>query len=77
MEKLKSIPPESLQKCILDKYREGYARKTLTIFHTVLKSDLNQAVYSYKLLIDNPMQYVKTPKIVRRKSTKSDLKIFF
>ncbi len=75
MIKLKSLTPELLQKFINDKYREGYSRTTLTIFHTVLQHALKQAVYPYKLINENPMQYVKLPKKDNKKTTEADLKI--
>lgn len=73
--KLMSITPELLQKFINDKYREGLSRKTLTIFHTILQGALKQAVYPYKLIAENPMQYVKLPKKEVGKTTTTDLKI--
>lgn len=73
--KLRSITPEILQKFINDKHREGLSRKTLSIFHTVLQGALKQAVYPYKLLRENPMQYVKLPRKENIKTTEADLKI--
>lgn len=73
--KLKSLTPELLQKFINDKYREGLSRKTLSIFHTVLQNALKQAVYPYKLINENPMQYVKLPRKENKKTTEADLKI--
>lgn len=73
--RLSSIAPEVLQKFINDKHRDGFARKTLTIFHSVLNNAFRQAVYPYKLIRENPMQYVKLPKEERKKQSKSDLKI--
>ncbi|MNW46717.1 Tyrosine recombinase XerC [compost metagenome] len=75
MYKLSSLAPDILQKFINDKYREGLSRKTLTIFHTVLQGALKQAVYPYKLINENPMQYVKLPKKENKKTTETDLKI--
>lgn len=72
---LSSIAPETLQKFINDKHRDGFARRTLTIFHSVLNNAFRQAVYPYKLIRENPMQYVKLPREERKKKTKSDLKI--
>lgn len=73
--RLSSISPEVLQRFINDKHRAGFARKTLTIFHSVLNNSFRQAVYPYKLIKENPMQYVKLPREERKKQTKSDLKI--
>lgn len=73
--RLSSISPEVLQKFINDKHRAKFARKTLTIFHSVLNNSLRQAVYPYKLIKENPMQYVKLPRMERKKVTKDDLKV--
>lgn len=73
--RLSSLAPETLQKFINDKHRDGFARKTLTIFHSVLNNAFRQAVYPYKLIRENPMQYVKLPREERRKQSKGDLKI--
>ncbi|MGM7635672.1 tyrosine-type recombinase/integrase [Bacillus sp. Hm123] len=73
--KLKSLKPDVLQKFFNDKKRDGLSRKTLTVFYTVLNTAIKQAVYPYKLINENPMQYVKLPKEERKKTTESDLKI--
>lgn len=73
--KMKSLTPEMCQKFINDKFREGKAKKTLTIIHSVLKNSLKQAVYPYKLIKENPMNYVTIPRYEVKKRTKSDLKI--
>lgn len=73
--RLSSLAPEVLQRFINDKHREGFARKTLTIFHSVLNNAFRQAVYPYKLIRENPMQYIKLPREERKKITKGDLKI--
>ncbi|HLS61505.1 MAG TPA: site-specific integrase [Virgibacillus sp.] len=73
--RIRSVSPELLQKFINGKHREGFARKSLTIFHSVLNNALRQAVHPYKLIEDNPMQYVSVPRVERKKATKEDLKI--
>ncbi len=73
--RLSSVSPETLQIFINNKHRDGFARKTLTIFHSVLNNAFRQAVYPYKLIKENPMQYVKLPREERRKITKNDLKV--
>ncbi len=73
--KIKNLSPEICQKFINDKFRDGFSKQTLTIFHSILKSALNQAVHPYKLIRDNPMQYVKMPRYEAKKVTKNDLKI--
>lgn len=72
---LRMLSPEILQKFINDKHREGFSRRTLTIIHSVLQNALKQAVYPYRLLKENPMQYVKLPRQQIKKPTKEDLKI--
>lgn len=74
--RLRSISPEVLQKFINDKFRDEFSRQTLTIFHSVLNNSLKQAVYPYKLIKENPMQYVRLPREERKKRvTKADKKI--
>lgn len=73
--KLRSLTPEVLQTFFNDKKRDGYSHKTLTIFHTVLNTSIKQAVYPYKLIKENPMQYVKLPRHTAKKTTAKDLKI--
>ncbi|WP_112181407.1 tyrosine-type recombinase/integrase [Paraliobacillus zengyii] len=72
---LRSLSPEVLQKFINDKFRNDYSHQTLTIFHSVLKNALNQAVFPYKLIRDNPMNYVKIPRFESKRTTKKELKI--
>lgn len=73
--RLSSLSPDFLQKFINDKHRAGFARQTLTIFHSLLNNALRQAVYPYRLIMENPMQYVKLPRSERKKTTRQDLKI--
>ena len=73
--KVRSLTPERLQKWINDKHRAGFSRKSLTIFHSVLQNALKKAVYPYKMINENPMQYVSLPKKDGRKTTEADLKI--
>ena len=73
--RLSSLTPETLQKFINQKHRDGYARSTISIQHSILSNSLNQAVYPYKLIRDNPMQYVVIPRKKREKTTRKDLKV--
>lgn len=73
--KLKSITPHVLQQFMNLKVREGLARQTLSIIRGILNKSLNQAVYPYKYINENPMSYVELMKNKERKPTKDDLKI--
>lgn len=73
--KMSAIAPETLQKYINNKHRDGYARQTLSIHHSILTNAFKQAVHPYKMLRENPMQYVVIPRKKREQTTKDDLKI--
>lgn len=73
--KLKNLTPGILQEFINDEYKRGFAKKTLTIVHSVLKNSLNMAVYPWGFLKENPMLYVKVPRFEDHSTTKKDLKI--
>lgn len=73
--KLKSLTPHVLQQFMNLKVREGLARQTLSIIRGILNKSLNQAVYPYKYINENPMAYVELMKNKERKPTKDDLKI--
>lgn len=73
--KLKSIKPEVLQQLINEKVREGLARQTISIIMGILNKAFKQAVYPYKYINENPMQYVELLMDKGRKQTKDDLKI--
>lgn len=73
--KLKSLTPHILQQFMNEKVREGYARQTLSIIQGILNKALKQAVYPYKYISENPMQYVELMKVQEKRKTKEDLKI--
>lgn len=73
--KLKSLTPHILQQFMNLKVREGLARQTLSIIRGILNKAINQAVYPYKYINENPMAYVELMKNKERKPTKDDLKI--
>jgi integrase len=74
--KLKSLTPHMLQQFMNGKVREGYARQTLNILHGLLNKSLKQAVYPYKFITENPMQYVELLMgDTEAKPTREDLKI--
>lgn len=73
--KLKSLTPHILQQFMNSKVREGLAEQTLSIIRGILNKSLKQAVYPYKYINENPMQYVELMVDKKRKPTKDDLKI--
>lgn len=73
--KLKSLTPHVLQQYMNLKVREGLARQTISIIRGILNKSLKQAVYPYKYINENPMQYVELMMNKGRKPTKDDLKI--
>lgn len=60
--KLKAITPELLQQYLYDKKDSGLSKRTLEGHKGTLNIALKMAVYPYKKLSENPMQYVKIPK---------------
>ncbi|MDZ5712280.1 tyrosine-type recombinase/integrase [Jeotgalibacillus haloalkalitolerans] len=73
--KLKSLTPHVMQQFVNLKVREGKARKTIEIMIGILNKSLKQAVYPYKYINENPMQYVELLIETPRKATREDLKI--
>ncbi|MBN3407966.1 site-specific integrase [Clostridium botulinum] len=73
--KLKILTPAILQEFLNKKYRNGFAKNTLSNFYGVLSGALKMAVYPYKLIKENPMTYVTMPKYNNINNDKDDLKI--
>ncbi|WP_353180461.1 tyrosine-type recombinase/integrase [Delftia acidovorans] len=74
--KLKYLTPHILQQFMNGKVRDGYAKQTLSIIQGLLNKSLKQAVYPYKFITENPMQYVELLKSdTDGKPTREDLKI--
>ncbi|AUN00140.1 site-specific integrase [Clostridium botulinum] len=73
--KLKSLTPAILQEFLNKKYRNGFAKNTLSNFYGVLSGALKMAVYPYKLIKENPMTYVTMPKYNNINNNQDDLKI--
>ncbi|MFC3802845.1 tyrosine-type recombinase/integrase [Cohnella sp. GCM10012308] len=74
--KLKSLSPHLLQQFMNGKVREGFARQTLSILIGLLNKALRHAVYPYKFISENPMQYVELVMgDTEGKPTREDLKI--
>lgn len=73
--KLKSLSPAILQEFLNKKYRNGFTKNSISNFYGVLSGALRMAVYPYKFIKENPMQYVSMPKIQDKKKNKDDLKI--
>ncbi|MGL5868962.1 tyrosine-type recombinase/integrase [Clostridium chrysemydis] len=61
--KIKSLTPVRLQEFLNSKYLAGFSKSSLSHFSSLISSSLKMAVYPYKFIKDNPMQYVKIPKI--------------
>lgn len=73
--KIKSLNAAKLQEFINDKHINGYSKSSLSNFLGVLSKALKMAVYPYQLIKENPMQYVKIPKIQEDKKDEDNLKI--
>ncbi|WP_434295707.1 tyrosine-type recombinase/integrase [Clostridium botulinum] len=73
--KLKSLTPSVLQEFLNKKYLNGFAKNTVSNFYGVLSGALKMAVYPYKLIKENPMNYVNMPKYKNVKNVKNDLKV--
>lgn len=73
--KLKAITPELLQKYLYDKKDSGLSLKTLIGHKGTLNLAFKMAVYPYKKLTENPMQYVNLPKYDDINITKESEKI--
>lgn len=73
--KLKAITPELLQKYLYDKKDAGLSRRTLNGHKGTLNIAFKMAVYPYKKLTENPMQYVKMPTYEEINSVKESEKI--
>lgn len=73
--KLKAITPELLQRYLYDKKASGLSKRTLEGHKGTLNIALKMAVYPYKKLSENPMQYVTLPKYETIDTTKESEKI--
>ncbi|MBS4534468.1 tyrosine-type recombinase/integrase [Clostridium sp. D2Q-14] len=73
--KIKSLNAAKLQEFINNKHINGYSKSSLSNFLGVLSKALKMAVYPYQLIKENPMQYVKIPKIQENKKDEDNLKI--
>lgn len=60
--KLSYVQPTMLQKLINDKYINGLSRDYLQNISALLSSAFRMAVFPFKLIKENPMQYVKLPR---------------
>ncbi|KPI49954.1 integrase [Clostridioides difficile] len=60
--KVKALTPAILQSFINKKYKEEYSQNTLQVLKNILHRSLKSAVYPYKHIRENPMQYVSIPK---------------
>ena len=60
--RLSYIQPATLQKLINEKYLSGLSRQYLQNISALLSSAFKMAVFPFKFIKENPMQYVKLPK---------------
>lgn len=60
--KLKSITPAVLQQFVNEKATKGFTKHYLVNIISVLSGSFKAAVFPYKFIKENPMQYVKLPK---------------
>ncbi|MDB0438095.1 tyrosine-type recombinase/integrase [Clostridioides difficile] len=68
--KVKALTPAILQNFINKKYKENYSQSTLQVLKAILHRSLKSAVYPYKHIRENPMQYVSIPKTKSKTETK-------
>lgn len=73
--KLKAITPELLQKYLYDKKESELSRRTVSGHKGTLNLAFKMAVYPYKKISENPMQYVKMPKYDDTNTEKESEKI--
>lgn len=60
--KLPYLSPGKIQEFINQKYTYGLGRRYIANILSVLNSSLKMAVYPYKIISENPVNYVKIPK---------------
>ncbi len=60
--KLKSITPAILQQFVNEKSTKGFTKHYMVNIVSVLSGSFKAAVFPYKFIKENPMQYVKLPK---------------
>lgn len=65
--KLKAISPATLQQFVNEKSTQGFAKSHLVNIVSVLSGSFKAAVFPYKFIKENPMQYVKLPKLQHSK----------
>lgn len=75
MYKLKSLTPTVLQEFLNKKSLNGLKKNSISNFYGVLSGSLRMAVYPYKLIKENPMQYVTMPKYPENRNPNTNLKI--
>ena len=67
MYKLKALTPSVLQEFINGKHLSGFSKNYIINIMTVLSGSIKAAVHPYKFIKQNPMAYVKMPKIEHNK----------
>lgn len=68
--RLSAITPTILTEFVNTLKINGYSKSTVTVAKAVLSSALDYAVEPLRYIKDNPMRYVKTPKIDKAKRTR-------
>ncbi|MBR2214397.1 MAG: tyrosine-type recombinase/integrase [Selenomonadaceae bacterium] len=59
---LQKLHPLDIDSTVKELAKQGYAKQTLSMMLTTLKTALAYAVYPGQLIRDNPAQYINTPK---------------
>ena len=73
--KLKNIHPGVLQEFLNQKKKDGFAKKTVSLFKCVFTNSFRYAEYPLKLIKQNPMVHVRMPRYDEAPTTAESLKI--
>lgn len=71
--RLSSLTPTILSEFVNGMKKQGYSKSTITVVKATISSALDYAVEPLRYIKDNPMRYVKTPKIDREKRVREPL----
>lgn len=71
--RLSSLSPSILSEFVNGMKTQGYSKSTVTVAKAALSSALDYAVEPLRYIKDNPMRYVKTPKIEKEKRERESL----
>lgn len=73
--KLKTVVPNILQEFINKKFLNGFSKNSVSNFFGVLSGAFRMAVYPYKYIKQNPMEFVQMPKYAESDKTNEEIKI--